>query len=427
MPALPKSGSITKAQATAFANAVNLGVADVPGMVSVSQEGEAKTSRNEPKCAIVEDNAHIVDVRSPTFRRGEGLEYQSINSDVEVVSTTAIAEEKIAEFERDTTNARAVACLDRAYARGFSKGLTKDLGPGVGDALGRTTISQLMPTVPSAIGVRIALPFTITGPRGSVAGEVDVDAVGFVVGRALVGLTSTSGSRVASTLEDRLLSLLYARTTGKHLQVTLQPGAQTASTAPSGPSPRSPSTPGQGSPSTQGQGSPSTQGQTTPGQTPPGLRPPGQSFIASQSEWLARGEVLTSAGDREFSPGDVLQRLWIFQTQCGRGRCGMYWTRPIGLGVFTTQMHIGAGNKFSAAFRNEAGPCAGSPGGSGNAIGLVTSAFTGVLELRGDRMTANEHTYGTTPACEAINRTIRWTATRVTSPPHARPPSVSSS
>jgi hypothetical protein len=36
VPALPKSGSITKAQAKAFANAVNLGVADVPGMVSVS-------------------------------------------------------------------------------------------------------------------------------------------------------------------------------------------------------------------------------------------------------------------------------------------------------------------------------------------------------------------------------------------------------
>ena len=398
VPALPKSGPITKAQATAFANAVNLGVADVPGMVSVSQEGEEKPSRNEPKCAVPEDNAHIVDLRSPTFRRGRGLGYEQIHSDVEVVSTTAIAAKKIAEFQTGITNARAVACLARAYAQAFSKGLAKDLGAGVGVTLGRTTIRQLTPTMPSAVGVRITLPFTIVSPRGSVvAGEVDVDGLGFVVGRALVGLTATSGSGVISTHEDRLLSLLYERTTGKHLEVTLKFGAQTAQSAPAGGSSRSPST------------------------------PPAQSFIASHSEWLARGEVVTSTGDEEFSPGDVLRRLWIFQTQCGRGRCAMYWTRPIGIGVFTTQMHIGAGNAFSAAFRDETTPCASSPGGAGKAIGLITSVFTGVVEVRSDRMTASEHTYGTTPACEAINRTIRWTATRVTSPVGARPPSVSSS
>jgi hypothetical protein len=39
-PPLNPNGPITKAEATAYAHVVNLGVADVPGMVSISLEGE---------------------------------------------------------------------------------------------------------------------------------------------------------------------------------------------------------------------------------------------------------------------------------------------------------------------------------------------------------------------------------------------------
>jgi hypothetical protein len=49
------------------------------------------------------------------------------------------------------------------------------------------------------------------------------------------------------------------------------------------------------------------------------------------------------------------------------------------------------------------------------AIGLITSAFTAVRLGPGrDHMSANEHTYATTPACRNVDHVIRWTATRLT-------------
>src|SRR5437870_2496935 len=86
---LPAKGPITKAAATEYAHAVNLGVADVPGMVSVSLEGEGKEGPGAPTrigCGLERRGrsaAHLVDIHSPTFISGEGLQLQELHSEVE--------------------------------------------------------------------------------------------------------------------------------------------------------------------------------------------------------------------------------------------------------------------------------------------------------------------------------------------------------
>src|SRR5579862_8994741 len=83
------SGPITKAEATAFARAINLGARDVPGMVSTSLEGEHKEeSLDEVNCGPRQSHAHLVNIDSPTFRSGEGFQTAQARSSVEVVSTT---------------------------------------------------------------------------------------------------------------------------------------------------------------------------------------------------------------------------------------------------------------------------------------------------------------------------------------------------
>src|SRR6202030_1199694 len=94
--ALRATGPVKKAEATTYANEVNLTPADVPGMVSVSQEGEHKETSSlhlaarcgAPRAKHVPD---IVDIESPKFRSGEALDLREVNSGVEVMSTATLA------------------------------------------------------------------------------------------------------------------------------------------------------------------------------------------------------------------------------------------------------------------------------------------------------------------------------------------------
>src|SRR5690242_20120341 len=103
---LPANGPITKAEATAYANEVNLRPADVPEMVSIGVEREHKEASSliEARCGIREGHVHLADVKSPTFRsggNGGGVPLQEVSSDVEVMPTVALADRKLAQIQAD--------------------------------------------------------------------------------------------------------------------------------------------------------------------------------------------------------------------------------------------------------------------------------------------------------------------------------------
>jgi hypothetical protein len=215
VPSLRTMGTSSKAEATAYANAVNLGVADVPGMVSVSQEGEEKAEKYPvtSRCGLQESHVHVVDIHSPTFRRGDGLQLKEVRSDVEVVPTVALADRKLAQIQADIRSPSARACLKRVYTQIFARSLTKGVTGRARVTFGRTTLTFPHPTVPRSFGLRLVFPFTVIGTVRSIGGSFDVDAFGFVAGPAAISLTSFGFSGPAPT-EQHLLSLLYSRAKG---------------------------------------------------------------------------------------------------------------------------------------------------------------------------------------------------------------------
>jgi hypothetical protein len=213
--ALPTSGPVTKAEATAYAHAVNLTPADVPGMINVSQEGEEREKTTHPvesRCRLRESHVHVADVHSPTFRSGEGLQLELAVSDVEVVPTVALADGKLTQVEADLRSRRARACLKRTYAAIFGRSLAKGVAGRAGLTVGRATLTVLHPSVPRSFGLRVVVPFTITGTLRSISASVEVDAYGFVAGRTAVSLLRLSFSGPVSA-DTHLLSLLYERAT----------------------------------------------------------------------------------------------------------------------------------------------------------------------------------------------------------------------
>jgi hypothetical protein len=209
-PSLRTSG-ITKAEATAYAHRVNLGVADVPGMVSTSLE-EEQQERDvvDSVCRLHEIEAHLVDIKSPSFRSGSGLEAKTVRSDVEVLTSSDLAARKFANEQRVLATARDRACLARAYTDAFVRGLRHGLPGGVHLIVGHTTLAVVHPSVPRSLGLRIVVPFTLVGPARSVSASLEVDGVGFTHGAAVVNLLTT-GTRAPVSTEQRLLSVLYDR------------------------------------------------------------------------------------------------------------------------------------------------------------------------------------------------------------------------
>lgn len=211
---LHSSGPITKAVATAFANAVNLTPADVPGTASIGLEGEHKEghSLTETMCGLRESHVHVADVQSPTFRsggNGGGVPLQEVKSDVEVVATAALAGRKLAHIESEIQSPRARACLERAYARIFAKELSKGRNA---FALGRATVSVLHPAMPRSFGIALVLPFALKVNGLTVHTGLYVDGFGFIDGQAGVSLTAIRFTRpIPTETEQRLLALLYRR------------------------------------------------------------------------------------------------------------------------------------------------------------------------------------------------------------------------
>src|SRR5277367_3130213 len=94
---------VSKAQAVAYAHAVNLTTADVPGMTSEGQEGEfheaGRSSVEFARCyGGVSPALQAAEIRSPLFFATHGRESQLVWSRVEVWPTPALAARSSAAY-----------------------------------------------------------------------------------------------------------------------------------------------------------------------------------------------------------------------------------------------------------------------------------------------------------------------------------------
>jgi hypothetical protein len=211
VPSLRTHGPITKAEATAYAHAVNLGVADVPGMVSVSLEEEEKVKRTEvefARCAgAVNPNRRVVAINSPHFRSGSGPQFEEVTSHVEVMPGAELAARDLAAIH--TPLARA--CLARSGQRQFAKGFAN------GARVGRIAVLAMPDPLPYAhsFALRLVIPLTFKRAGLPLHTRLYEDELGFVAGPVEISLTAIAFSRPgASATEQRLLSLLHGRAKG---------------------------------------------------------------------------------------------------------------------------------------------------------------------------------------------------------------------
>jgi hypothetical protein len=145
--------SITKAQATAYAHAVNLRAGDLPGMSVTSPERESPTptqkNRRSERCVgNVNPKLVLADIRSATFTSPANEE---IHSTVEVLPSTSLARRNNAANDSQ----RAIKCAERFLPGEFNK------SNGTRVRYGHISITRLpnpLPGVPGSFGIRISIP-----------------------------------------------------------------------------------------------------------------------------------------------------------------------------------------------------------------------------------------------------------------------------
>jgi hypothetical protein len=204
------SEPITKAQATAYAHAVNLRAADLPGMSIAAPEGEHPASGRldqVERCAgNVNPDLVVANIHSASFTGTTEPEHEQIRSVVEVMPNAAIAEQNNAA----NRSQRALACAKRFFPL--------ELGSQNGGRVhyGAVTVSRLtspLAGVPGSLGYRVAV--NILGvPKAIEATQprLYVDAFAFLSGPAEVALVTTAFPQpVSEETESRLLLLLHSR------------------------------------------------------------------------------------------------------------------------------------------------------------------------------------------------------------------------
>ena len=198
----------TKAQAIAFAHAVNLTAADVPGF-KVSSEHEHETAAEKRlehemlRCVgALGSNSHgIVEMSSEEFERETNTGDESVQSEVSVARTPTLATRELAGIR----GSHVRVCLSHYLNLLFKSHKYH------GAAVSPVSISQGTPPAPGATG-SFAWRITTTITLHSVTIPVYIDILGFVDGPAEVSLFTAGVSRpFPAATEERLFSLLLTR------------------------------------------------------------------------------------------------------------------------------------------------------------------------------------------------------------------------
>ncbi len=204
------STSISKAQATAYAQEVNLVAADIPGATVSSQEhesGEAKPAGVEFATCTggVSPRRRVTNIDSARFRIGKKTDSTQVKSSVEVMPTAALAAQNYSAL----VSARGRACIAHLLSHvleGASTGGAR-FGPAT-----TSILPNLLATGKESFGMRATT--TLIGiVRGKqVRLPVYRDVFDLLAGPAEVNMSATGfGHLPPKATERRLLSLLYTR------------------------------------------------------------------------------------------------------------------------------------------------------------------------------------------------------------------------
>lgn len=202
----------TKAEALAFAHAVNLTAADVPGFTaSPKQHGESASERRLEqelrRCTgaagsqALGSRDALAEAGSPDFELKHGILSFSVSSEVSVAQSSAQAAGSLSAVR----SARVRACVTRYLGQ-----LLKAQHTGGAKVTGVSIVSGTPPApdTTGGFGWRITAKLAYRG----VPLSFYLDILGFVDGPAQVTLTSSGALRpFPAKAEEQLFSLLLAR------------------------------------------------------------------------------------------------------------------------------------------------------------------------------------------------------------------------
>lgn len=197
----------TRAQAQAFARAVNLSPSDIPEAVLAPKRSRGSDAQEKREFHACEDHGlhvkPILEAPSPRLKRGKELELEQFSSMVSVVGSAGAIAHEFAVLQ----GASVRECLARALTRNFTAKAVMEAH------WGNFTLSKLPLTVPGAsttLGVRATVALNI--PYNEISVPIYVDMLAFAVGHGAVELTAISVTQpVPATTEQELLALLLAR------------------------------------------------------------------------------------------------------------------------------------------------------------------------------------------------------------------------
>lgn len=214
-PAPSHERPLTQAQAHAFASAVNLRAADVPGFVPSVRAatggfgGEKRLEEQLARCAGASGSARAgpAEAGSPVFRRRGALLGDSVSSSVSFLSSAAAGAQELAVLRSE----RLRTCLSR-YLDALLRG--RQFG---GATLGNVSIVEGTPPAPGTtggFGWRVTAVFTIRRLRV----PFYLDTLGFIDRRAEVTLQSSGAALpFPAAAEEHLFNLLLERAKRQHL------------------------------------------------------------------------------------------------------------------------------------------------------------------------------------------------------------------
>jgi hypothetical protein len=206
------NGSLSAARALAFAHAVNLTAADVPGFSAAGptrpkSRAEKRAEGELFRCAGARGastGAHADDLArasSPSFELKRGIVDLSVSSEVGVSRSAALANAELAAIH----SRRVRSCFTRFLQSVLSGGKPR------ATSIGHVAIESGNPPAPGAsgsFGWRVSATFGL----GGLHVPVYLDMLGFVYGPARVTLVSSGALRpFPAAAQQRLYELLLIR------------------------------------------------------------------------------------------------------------------------------------------------------------------------------------------------------------------------
>ena len=218
---------VTMRQAIELAKAVNLRAEDVPYFEEEPEEPESeedtarerRLKRDFGRCLGGLDlSEHLVEHESPSFDSSSAGEVLSVQSAVEVLSTTKLAERRARAYR----SRRGQRCFRRLLIPAFEEEGSSEV------EIGEARITRLPPPLPGvegSFGYRIATTATATGAQTQLTAYEPgpeaasprtipfyIDLLAFTVGPAEVDLIAMgSPTPVSRNLERNLLTVLHDR------------------------------------------------------------------------------------------------------------------------------------------------------------------------------------------------------------------------